>query len=176
IRARNVTGVQTCALPILDDQRCEAPTRAGRHREVGGRQPPGRRGRVSPSDRAPHRPWPRTREGGNVMTQDAIDRAAHRLMRLRRSPHRDLATAIHRMIERRTDDPLANIPVITTSELVALLDEDDPQLALTYHPPLPVREPDWIDQAMAASVRISEHPLNTPARRRLASAALRRTP
>ena len=96
-------------------------------------------------------------------------RDAQRLMRLRRSPHSDLATAMHHLIERRTDDPLANIPVITTSELVALLKEDD-------DPPLPVREPDWIDQAMAASVRMLEHPLNTPARRRLASAALRRNP
>ena len=101
------------------------------------------------------------------MTQDAINRAARRLMRLRRSPHRDLATAMHRLVERRTADPLADIPVVTTSELVALLDEDD-------HPPLPVRDPDWIDQAMAASVRMLEHPLNTPARRRLASAAFRR--
>src|SRR5690625_243910 len=110
------------------------------------------------------------------MTQDAINRAARRLMRLQRSHHRDLATAMHRLVERRTDDPLADIPVVTTDELMELLDEDDHQPALAYHPPLPVREPDWIDQAMAASVRMLEHPLNTPARRRLASAALRRNP
>lgn len=110
-----------------------------------------------------------------MTTQDAIDRAARRLMQLR-NPHRVLATAMHRLVERRTDDPLADIPVVTTSELVALLDEDEHEPALAYHPPLPVREPDWIDQAMAASVRMLEHPLNTPARRRLASAAFRRTP
>lgn len=110
------------------------------------------------------------------MTQDAINRAARRLMRLRRNPHRDLATAMHRLVERRTADPLADIPVVTTDELMELLDEDDHQPALAYHPPLPVRDPDWIDQAMAASARMLEHPLNTPARRRLASAAIRRTP
>src|SRR5690625_1766381 len=110
------------------------------------------------------------------MTQDAINRAARRLMRLRRNPHRDLATAMHRLVERRTADPLADIPVVTTDELMELLDEDDHQPALAYHPPLPVREPDWIDQAMAASVRMLAHPLNTPARTRLASAALRRNP
>ena len=110
------------------------------------------------------------------MTQDAINRAARRLMRLRRNPHRDLATAMHRLVERRTADPLADIPVVTTDELMELLDEDDHQPALAYHPPLPVREPDWIDRAMAASARMFEHPLNTPARRRLASAAIRRTP
>lgn len=108
-----------------------------------------------------------------MTAQDAIDRAARRLMRLR-NPHRDLATAMRNLIQARTDNPLAGVPVVTTGELVDLLNEDDHQPALTYHPPLPVREPDWIDQAMARSVRLFENPLDTPARRRLAGATLRR--
>lgn len=66
-----------------------------------------------------------------MTTQDAIDRAARRLMQLR-NPHRVLATAMHRLVERRTDDPLADTPVVTTSELVAPLDEDDHEPALAY--------------------------------------------
>lgn len=46
-----------------------------------------------------------------MTTQDAIDRAARRLMQLR-NPHRVLATAMHRLVERRTDDPLADIPKV----------------------------------------------------------------
>lgn len=109
-----------------------------------------------------------------MTTQDAIGSAAHRLMRLR-NPHRDLAQAMHNLLQARTETPLADLPVVTTSELVALLEEeDDHQTALAYHPPLPVREPDWIDRAMSRSIRFFEAPLNTPARRRLAGATLRR--
>src|SRR5690625_7208683 len=110
------------------------------------------------------------------MTQDAINRAARRLMRLRRNPHRDLATAMHRLVERRTADPLADIPVVTTDELMELLDEDDHQPALAYHPPLHVREPDWIDQALAASVRMHEHHIHHPTTRRHASPTPHRNP
>lgn len=85
--------------------------------------------------------------------QDAIDRAAR---------NRDLAAAMRQLVDRRTTNPLAGLPVVTTEEVLALTN-------------LPARKPDWIDQAMARSVRFFESPLNTPAKRRLAGATLRRS-
>lgn len=46
-------------------------------------------------------------------TQDAIDRAARRLMEARCRPHAGLAAAMRRLIDRRYDDPLAGLPIVT---------------------------------------------------------------
>ena len=56
------------------------------------------------------------------MTQDAIDRAAHRLMNLRPSentvnPYKLVSAAVNALIDKRCTDPLAHIPVVTTKDL-----------------------------------------------------------
>lgn len=61
------------------------------------------------------------------MTQDAIDRAARRLMALRPSentvnPYKLVSVAVNALIDKRCTDPLAAIPVITTKEFLALID------------------------------------------------------
>lgn len=58
-------------------------------------------------------------------TQDAIDRAARRLMEVRRRPHRALATAMQRLIERRYEDPLAGLPIVTAREISLLSGEEN---------------------------------------------------
>ncbi|WP_435109958.1 hypothetical protein [Nocardiopsis synnemataformans] len=85
-----------------------------------------------------------------------------------------LAAAIHALIARREENPLAGVPVVSTEELLDLLDEDDHRPRLAYHPPLPRCEPDDFDRLMQMSIRLfQDSPLDTPARRRLASAGLR---
>lgn len=64
------------------------------------------------------------------MTQDAIDRAAHRLMALRPSentvnPYKLVSVAVNALIDKRCTDPLARIPVVTTKEFLELIDLPD---------------------------------------------------
>lgn len=73
------------------------------------------------------------------MTTESITRAARRLMAVR-NPHRDLAAAIDRLIDRRCADPLASIPVVSIGDIVRDPEEDDHQPALAYHPPLDLME------------------------------------
>ena len=71
------------------------------------------------------------------MTQDAIDRAARRLMALRPSentvnPYKLVSVAVNALIDKRCTDPLAHIPVVTTKEFLALIDLPD---ATSNRPP-----------------------------------------
>lgn len=59
-----------------------------------------------------------------MTTREAVERSARRLMRLR-NPHRDLARAMRRLAERRHDNPLADLPVVTTEEVLALIELPD---------------------------------------------------
>lgn len=70
-------------------------------------------------------------------TEQSTVRAARRLMKVR-NPRRDLAQAMHNLAQSRVDNPLAGIPVVSTNELLDLLDddEDEHQPRLAYHPPL----------------------------------------
>lgn len=79
------------------------------------------------------------------------------------TPHARLVTAIDALITRRSMDPLAAIPVVSTEEFLALVAEEEP-----------ARAPDWVDARLNASVALFDHPLNTRAARRLHAARLRR--
>lgn len=90
-------------------------------------------------------------------TQDAIDRAARRLMEARR-PHAGLAEAMRRLIDQRHDDPLGELEIVT-SELVLEPLPDDTN----------TRQPDLVDLYRGGD---SEY---RRAMGRLAASALRRT-
>lgn len=79
------------------------------------------------------------------------------------TPHARMVTAIDALITRRSMDPLAAIPVVSTEEFLALVTEEEP-----------ARAPDWIDARMNASVAWFAHPLTTRPARRLYAARLRR--
>lgn len=65
---------------------------------------------------------------GLTGTELSIAKAAQRLMGLRENtvnPHARLVAAIDRLIDKRCEDPLAGIPVVTTDEVFALVDLPD---------------------------------------------------
>lgn len=93
------------------------------------------------------------------------------------TPHARLVSVVEALATKRAMDPLKHLDVVSSEEFLALVardDEDDHQPALAYHPPIPARVPDWIDDRMAASIAGFAHPLTTRAARRLYAARLRR--
>lgn len=112
---------------------------------------------------------------GPPTTEQSTARAAARLMAVR-NPRRDLAQAMHNLVQARVDNPLAGIPVVSTAELAALLDdEDDHQPRLAYHPPLPelpdaanTRPPSLVDRYGGSGATYT-HAMN-----RMVAAGLRR--
>lgn len=97
-------------------------------------------------------------------TEQAIDRAAARLMKVR-NPRRDLAQAMHNLVRARVDNPLAGLEVVTSVEK----EGDHPTVEFAPLPDATSNRPPPLVDLYGGSGATCSHAMN-----RMVAAGLRR--